>query len=293
VRLDQTRIAIRERRMLEIMDLALRVVGASGPRLLAATAVLALPLMLLNTWLIGWMVDEEYGAASIARFVWTMTQLVAVQAPLGSLVATYCLGQVMFLHAPSAGQTASDILRLLPRLAVCHLLYRGVLPVMLLAAFISPDGDFSPAELLLPLLVFCLLPLRAVRPFLNEIVLLERNPLRARDPQTLTVRRRSAALHGPNAGDLVAAWLASAAIATLLVIAVTFSSWYLAGTLLNNWSWGPAMVYLGIPLAMWLVATYFTVVRFLCYLDLRIRREGWEVELMVRAAATTLAGQET
>jgi len=33
------------------------------------------------------------------------------------------------------------------------------------------------------------------------------------------------------------------------------------------------------------VAGYFSVVRFLSYLDLRIRREGWEVELIVHAAA--------
>ena len=37
------------------------------------------------------------------------------------------------------------------------------------------------------------------------------------------------------------------------------------------------------PATLWMVAAYFTVVRFLGYLDLRIRREGWEVELLMRA----------
>jgi hypothetical protein len=32
-----------------------------------------------------------------------------------------------------------------------------------------------------------------------------------------------------------------------------------------------------------MVAGYFAVVRFLAYVDLRIRREGWEVELVMRA----------
>jgi hypothetical protein len=37
------------------------------------------------------------------------------------------------------------------------------------------------------------------------------------------------------------------------------------------------------PLVLWTVAGFFAVVRFLAYVDLRIRREGWEVELMMRA----------
>ncbi len=36
------------------------------------------------------------------------------------------------------------------------------------------------------------------------------------------------------------------------------------------------MLHFGIPAAMWIVAGYYAVVRFLSYLDLRIRREGWE-----------------
>jgi hypothetical protein len=47
------------------------------------------------------------------------------------------------------------------------------------------------------------------------------------------------------------------------------------------------------PLALWLVVGYLTVVRFLAYLDLRIRREGWEVELMMRTEAARLTRQLT
>ena len=45
------------------------------------------------------------------------------------------------------------------------------------------------------------------------------------------------------------------------------------------------------PLALWLVLGFFAVVRFLGYLDLRIRREGWEVELMMRAEGARLERQ--
>ena len=43
-----------------------------------------------------------------------------------------------------------------------------------------------------------------------------------------------------------------------------------------------------VPLAGWLVIGFFAIVRFLAYLDLRIRREGWEVELVMRAEAARL-----
>ncbi len=43
--------------------------------------------------------------------------------------------------------------------------------------------------------------------------------------------------------------------------------------------------------AFWLVMAYFTVVRFLSYLDQRIRAEGWEVELLLRAERARLESQ--
>ena len=42
------------------------------------------------------------------------------------------------------------------------------------------------------------------------------------------------------------------------------------------------------PLSLWLVAGFLAVVRFLSYLDIRIRQEGWAVELRIRAEATRL-----
>jgi hypothetical protein len=44
-------------------------------------------------------------------------------------------------------------------------------------------------------------------------------------------------------------------------------------------------------MALWSVLGYFTVVRYLSYLDLRIRTEGWEVELLMRAEGERLTRQ--
>jgi hypothetical protein len=48
------------------------------------------------------------------------------------------------------------------------------------------------------------------------------------------------------------------------------------------------MYTVALPAAEWLVLGYFAVVRYLGYLDLRIRREGWEVELLLRAERARL-----
>ena len=65
----------------------------------------------------------------------------------------------------------------------------------------------------------------------------------------------------------------------------------LANLLLDQWEGDPLVYTLYYPLALWTVLGFFAVVRFLGYLDLRIRREGWEVELMMRAEGARLERQ--
>ncbi len=58
------------------------------------------------------------------------------------------------------------------------------------------------------------------------------------------------------------------------------------GVLLLQWNFLDLIVLLVLyPLALWAVAGVSVVVRLLGYLDTRIRLEGWEVELAVRAEA--------
>ncbi len=109
----------------------------------------------------------------------------------------------------------------------------------------------------------------------------------------MTTFRRNTALHGGSVGDLFARWLASAAFGSLLFAALWLTMQSLAGLLLGEWKWAALTYTLYYPLALWIVAGYFTVVRFLGYLDLRIRREGWEVELMMRAEGDRLSRQLT
>ena len=290
MRLDRTQIAIRERSLLDILDLSLRVVAAYPKAIFLGTLIAALPLGLFNEYLCGWMAGDGEDPNARARYMWTMTALVFIEAPLASIAVTLYLGQSLFLESPSP----RDILRTVRRswfaLTWCQLILRGIVAAWLLVFFADRSTDFSAGEGWLMVLVAVIGLYRAVRPFINEIVLLEQNPLRSKGDRQMTVRRRSTALHNPTAGDLFARSLMSGLVAAALIIALLFAIWYAKGMLLFQWEWGWTMMHVCVPFCMWAVTGYFSVVRFLSYLDLRIRREGWEVELVVRAAAAHLPG---
>jgi hypothetical protein len=178
-----------------------------------------------------------------------------------------------------------------PRIAWCQLLVRGVGPALLVLLAIErfgPFGFFLEGFTLAVLVIYAAL-MRAFRPFMNEIVLLERNPLTSRNRQVMTVGRRSTMLHGPSTGDLFFRWCGSALIGICLMLSIYGTFLFLSGVFLQDWTQSPFMVQFCLPLAMWITALYFTVVRFLTYLDVRIRQEGWEVELRLRAEAIRLA----
>ena len=59
----------------------------------------------------------------------------------------------------------------------------------------------------------------------------------------------------------------------------------------GRWIAGYTALRVFLPTSLWLVVAFFTVVRYLLYLNLRIRHEGWEVELALRAEANKLTRQ--
>ncbi len=289
MQLDRTRVAVRERNILDIGDLALHVIRTFSPRLLTALAVGVVPLAIINQLLIGSLI-EEGAPLTFVRYVWNMTLLVFIEAPLATSAATIFLGDAMFLEPPTMRQIFRVLWQFKWRIFVCQLLLRGVLPAWILAGTLSTDSPM-PGDFLLPLLALYLIFLRALRPYINEIVLLERNPLRARDPRAITVGRRASKLHGPSAGELFGRFLACIPLSVLLCLSLLLSIWWVQGVLFGQWRWGITMTYIALPAAMWIVAGYMSVVRYLSYLDLRIRREGWAVELILRAEATRLMKQ--
>jgi hypothetical protein len=289
MQLDRTRVAIRERGILDICDLALQVMRNLSPRLLGAFFVGIAPIAVLNYLMLRGLIEPEY-TSTYVRYIWNMTLLVFIEAPLATAAATVFLGDAMFLEPPTMRQVLRTLWQFKWRLFVCQLLLRGVLPAWLFAATLSRDEPM-PGDFLLPLMVVYLLIVRAVRPFINEIILLERNPLKARDPRAITIGRRASKLHGPSGGELLGRFLACLPLAAVLTTALVMAFWWVQGIFLGDWKWGFALIHVATPAAMWIVAAYMAVVRYLSYLDLRIRREGWAVELLLRAEAARLTRQ--
>lgn len=301
MQLDNTHIAVKERTLVDICDLSLHVLRQYWRPIVLTSLAGALPLMVINHLLIGWMMSMEYRdaffyldeGAAITRYVWNMSVLIAIEAPLASIFATAYLGQAVFVDQPSLRDVFRDVFKMLPRVMWCQLLVRGILPAWLLMLALPRYGDieFSIEAFFLPVLALYVMSLRAFRPFINEIVLLERNPLVSRDPSTMTVGRRSSQLHGPSSSDLFSQGMAMSVMTACLAVAMFGNFIFAKGVLANSWKVTPFMLLYGLPLACWLVAIYLNVVRFLRYLDLRIRHEGWEVELRMRAEANRMASK--
>jgi hypothetical protein len=268
MQLDRNRIVIRERGLLDQLDLALCVIRVYAWPLAVALLAGILPFVVFNAWLLADLTEPTIDEPFPMRYMWCMLFLVVWEIPLATSLATLYLGEAVFLERPSMGNILRGLIRALPQLIWYQVLIRGLLIPMVLTLF---------------------LPF-ATWPFLNEVILLERTPMWRRHGQ-ITTFRRSAALHGGNVGDLLLRWLVVVGFGFLLVAALWTTMNILVGLLWNQWDWEGATYTVYFPLALWIVIGYFTVVRFLGYLDLRIRREGWEIELMMRAEGVKLSRQ--
>jgi hypothetical protein len=316
MQLDSTRIAVRERSIPEVFDLALHVTREfAGPWLLCSLLAIV-PLALLNYALIGWMTDLDYDTDYAGvRFAWNMTLLIFIEAPLASVFVTAYLGPAVFMEQRTIRQVIGDVFRFrrqraddtrpVVNLILCQLLLRGILPAWLICLTLDRNQFNGFQEgFLLPAIAVYSAAMRCFRPYINEIVLLEKNPLTSKDPSRITIGKRSQHLHGPSSADLFVRWIVSAMIGLLLIGLALGTAEMLLGVLMSmwpveidmageEWTWNIGWFQLQVvwPFCLWFVVAYFSVVRFLSYLDLRIRHEGWEVELLMRAEALRLAAK--
>ena len=326
MQLDNTRIAVRERGMIDTYDLTLHVIRAFAPRLIPALLLGILPLALCNELLLGWMweaqgsthlsADSEFGPLGMigqffmsldtSRFGLTYLSLVIFQAPVATVFAEAYLGGAVFKQDKTLWEAVRDVFSFTYRpgptapremgpfwaFLVCQLLLRGTLLAMLLPLLVYSLGgevDYS-LEVAIPLLMLLVLcAVRAFRPYINEIIVLEKNPLRSRTAP-MTVGKRSSNLHNSAAGELFAQWLGSCVVAFVLLQIVFWSVFVVYRVMFgddNIHGWVALRVIR--PFSLWVVVAFIGVARFLSYLDLRIRQEGWEVELLIRAEAARLA----
>ena len=190
MQLDNTRIVIRERDYLDILDLSLRVLRTYVVPWATLSLLGALPFALLNAWLLSQVgpIYEYMGMHVAVRpvdpslYIYRLIILTAMEMPLAAAPLTRYFGHALFLDRPNASRILRELRGSLPQMFVYQVLLRGlcILPAII---------DWKA----FPLMILWLIPF--VRsPYLNEIILLERNPFSAR-PGRITTNRRSQSLH--------------------------------------------------------------------------------------------------
>ncbi len=303
MQLDQTHVVIRLRTLSEIGDLAMVMIRRYPSSLLIGFVAGALPWAIANGFLIGWIpvveagygLDDEEAMVEICRYLTWMALLVVLQAPAAGVMTTIFLGQAVFEQQPTWAVVFGEAKRQFGRWFVALGVVRLAIPTMLLLLIRWGQPVSGFWDVLVPVAVMIwVLIVRGSRPFLPEILVLEQCPLRGGGESVITARRRSKSLHGPMASDLSGRFLAVALVLSLLFLSVLYTLIWARGISIGNWSFLDLSVLLVVyPLALWIVAGISVLVRLLNYLDTRIRLEGWEVELAVRAEAIRQFGDHT
>ena len=271
LQLDKTHIAVREREYVDVLDLALRVIRVHAGPLVLAFAAGVVPMLLLNGWLLAGYAEFGFEWTFPVVYPFYMVLLIFLEAPLATAPATLYLGKATFTDRPEPREILREFRESLAQL----LLYQGLLRVW----------HFRWA-------------------YLNEVILLDRNPMRRRAAGGMSTLERSRVLHKVQNVDTASRSLPALIVGGTLFIAIWASifivrvmllgQWGLVGFLWalasGQWEWSflKPMFTFYFQLSIWIVVCYFTVVRFLNYLDLLIRREGWEVELWMRAERARL-----
>jgi hypothetical protein len=252
---DHTLIQIRERSYLDLLDLALVVIRRRPQEIGLAALAGAVPFVLLNAWLT-YQIDVP-----IPLYLY----LLLLESAWATMPLTVVMGDMMFGGRPSARSVCRRLARGLPGLFFYQFLIRGILMAI---------GILYP-----------LVPSRLG--FVNEVVLLEQGKIRG-------VVKRCSNLTGDRGAEFFGQWLAQIMIGATFVILFWFGVGSLVNTLTTSkMTWDDPSVRqaysLRFQLGIWLAITFFGVVRFLSYIDQRIRLEGWEVKLRLQALGRALA----
>ncbi|MCG8652988.1 MAG: hypothetical protein MI861_24315 [Pirellulales bacterium] len=301
MQLDRTHVVIRLRTLTEIGDLAMVMIRRYPGSLLIGFAAGALPWVIANALLLSWIpineaaygLDDSEAAYELSRYCAWMMLLVVLQTPAAGVLTTLYLGQAVFEHRPTWASVFGEAKRQFWR-------WFGVLGIKRLAvlAMLIPllrwgqeaHGFFDvaiPLGLLVALAIF-----RSSRPFVPEILLLEQCPVRSDSQAVITMGRRSKSLHSPVASDLGGRFLAVSFILFWLMLSALYTMIWFRGIATGVWNWDLFVYLVLFPLALWIVGGVSVLVRLLNYLDTRIRLEGWEVELAIRAEAMRQFGDE-
>jgi hypothetical protein len=247
--IERTLVQIRERSAVDLLDLALVVVRRKPGTLgIAALAGIG-PFAAFNAWLFSSIPDLD---GALPQTLWML------EAPFATAPLTVVLGGLMFGQRPTAAKVVSSLARASLALFVVHMIYRFIL--------------------------FFWLTSRLA--FANEVILLERG-------KWWKLLGRGGDLASGRAGELFGFGLFQVLFtyffATMFYLGMSRIGQAMIAEELT-WDAPEGSLTAGwlFQLPIWLVTAFFAVVRFLTYIDQRIRLEGWEVELRLRAVGEAL-----
>jgi hypothetical protein len=306
MQLDRTAIVISQRNADELMDLSLVVIRNYWHSILLFAFLGAMPFALLNAWLLGPIADYDSLVMSspyysdpdlfFVRYLMVMSGMVFLQSPMAMSMLTYFLGQAVFIEKPTIQQVLGVVRsRWLATVWILGILRCGLVSLGIglwyhWNRYFQPEIEVTFFGLLVLVMIYLV---RGFRPFAPEILLLERCPIvRARNANVskateLPYGKRSSWIHS-GTGDLFSVHVGLTIVGVIFVLVVSYAFLFSVGVLVGVWRWGFWMDRVFFPIALWAMATWGTVIRFLLYMNTRIRSEGWEVELMLKAEAQRL-----
>jgi len=289
MQLDKTFIGIRQRSALEIWDLTLLVIRRYFRSLFGLFLIGALPWMIINHLLTMWMVSGDYYSDHVYWFYWINACLVVTQAQVGTFWMTHYLGQAMFTPSPQARDSVRAVRSMKSKFYFgwLHLVNRMVIPVIAIVALllVSEEDELNIflGGFLLSGLVFISLIVRGRTPYLSEILLLEEAPRKSDSSKVQSYSSRSKNLLGAPGADYFVKFSLAAMLGVILSLAI-YESFCLLDSVLGLQSIANSNLnYFYWQISLWLVAGLIAVNRFLSYIDLRIRTEGWAVRLRLMA----------
>lgn len=305
MQLDKTAIAIKQRNLDELLDLSLAVLRRFGPALLQTALLGALPFAILNGLLLssstvmrGYLFDQDGWLRF--RFLLCMAVLVYTQAPLAMAGVTIKLGNLMFGIHSSKQQTFKAIGKQWFSVFAILAILRGTLPMIALVGgmeYFSVNRDVTNyvGTFWMSMVALMIAAVRSVRPFAPEILFLEKCPIfslkRNELGNQLLFGQRSTRLHQAG-GELFQASFFAGIVAVVFLLILNLTFVFLVGSLAGAWEWGWWMDLFFYPLALWAIALWGTILRFLVYMNTRIGGEGWELELKLKAEANRFQDAE-
>ena len=259
---DQHAIVIRKRSNAELIDLALKWARQEFAVLVGLFLPAALFFFVVNRLLLGspldWVtLEDESEIPALMIYAWLMLILICVETPFVSSAMRCWLGMRTFrrYRRPRAGEALLVWFHAIPQLVVFHLL---------------------------------LAPISIFYEFLPEVILLERTPFFRGKGRPSSTWRRARQLHKGTFGESLSFGFMFCCGACCVVVGLCSVLYMLLETTI-----GPvgddrieaAAFYLQFMLVpiLWFVMWFAAILQFLRYINLRIIKEGWDVDLEFRA----------